>query len=326
MQKHEFIIDETNVGVRMDRVLAGLLPDLSRTEIQNLAPIGNIKLNGNVVSRLSVKLALNDKIEIDVPIQAALDLAGQEMDLNILFEDDDIIVVNKPRGMPMYPGPGHKKDTLVQGLIHHTNGHLSSLGGEHRPGIVHRLDMNTSGVVIVAKTDIAFHKLSELFSKHTLVRKYIAFCWNIPKHDAAIITGNIGRHFKNRQKMSMVKTGGKEAETHIDLMHIWTRPNVSQIHCTLKTGRTHQIRVHLSAHGYPVMMDPLYGKDRNFVHALQPSFLLDFCNEHHGQMLHADTLEIEHPINGKTLKFRAPLPDDMTELQTALDDYQETFG
>ncbi len=321
-----FTINEEYINQRIDKVLADFCPEISRANIQNLGEQNKIKLNNNMLNKLSIKTKLNDVLEIDIPEQEPLDIKGKELDLDILFEDDDIIVVNKPRGLTMYPGPGHLDNlTLASGLLHHTNGHLSKIGGENRPGIVHRIDKDTSGIVVVAKTDSAYYELTKMFSEHNLIRKYTCFCWGVPNSDSATITGNIDRHFKNRQKMSMVKTGGKYAETEIELMDFWGLVNVSKIHCTLKTGRTHQIRVHLSANKLPLIGDDLYGKDKNNMLKIDiNSDFWKFLKEHRGQLLHADTLEFIHPITKEKLNFQTELPLDMLEFEECLNDYTPT--
>ena len=235
----------------------------------------------------------------------------------IIYEDDDIIVVDKPRGMVMYPAAGNHDGTLVQELSGHCP--LSPLGGLTRPGVVHRIDKDTSGAVILAKTDAAFRALVKVFSGHKLTRKYIAFVWNVPTWVAADIEGNIARNSRNRQKMSMVKIGGRPAKTSVEVINVWTRAGVSELRCALYTGRTHQIRVHLSAHGFPVLTDPLYGRGKES--KIKQGPLLDFLRNHDGQCLHAETLELSHPATGAPMKFRAPLPRDLKELKIELENY-----
>ena len=233
-------------------------------------------------------------------------------------EDDDIIVINKPRGVVMYPSAGNKTGTLVQNILAHT--HLSPLGGVTRPGVVHRLDKDTSGVMVFAKSDAAFRGLVKIFSTHDLTRKYIAFVWGVPNWDGADITGNLARSSRNRQKMSLVKSGGKPAHTIVNVSTVWPRAGVSEFRCTLMTGRTHQIRVHLSAHGFPVLCDPLYGRTSNRLATVRDADLLEFLKNHDGQMLHAEILDFTHPVTGEKLHFKAKLPADMYELKSILDE------
>jgi len=312
----EFIVSEDSAGVRLDKFLVGTLPDFSRSEIQRFT----ISRNG-APAKFSEKVKPNDKITVtipDSPTDVATDNISDELDLEILYEDDDIIVVNKPRGVVMYPSAGNKTGTLVQNLLSYT--HLSALGGATRPGVVHRLDKDTSGVMVFAKSDAAYRGLVKTFSAHDLTRKYIAFVWGVPNWTEADITGNIARSSRNRQKMTMVKTGGKPAHTVVDVLNVWPRSGVSEFRCTLMTGRTHQIRVHLSAHGFPVLCDPIYGRGATRLGSVRDEGLLDFIKEHNGQMLHAQILEFVHPVTGQQMKFKTDLPDDMLELRAILDD------
>lgn len=312
----EFIVAEDSAGVRLDKFLVGTLPDFSRSEIQRFAILRN-----GAPAKFSEKVKPNDKITVtipDTPTDIATDNISDELDLEILYEDDDIIVVNKPRGVVMYPSAGNKTGTLVQNILSHT--HLSALGGATRPGVVHRLDKDTSGVMVFAKSDAAYRGLVKIFSNHDLTRKYIAFVWGVPNWTGADITGNIARSSRNRQKMTMVKTGGKPAHTVVDVLNVWSRTGVSEFRCTLMTGRTHQIRVHLSAHGFPVLCDPIYGRGATRLGSVRDEALLDFIKEHNGQMLHAQILEFVHPVTGQQMKFKTDLPDDMLELRAILDD------
>ncbi|MBO4745780.1 MAG: RluA family pseudouridine synthase [Alphaproteobacteria bacterium] len=312
----DFVVDLESAGVRLDKFLVGVLPEFSRSEIQHFT----ISRNGKN-AKVSDKVKPDDKITVtipDAPTDVATDNISDDIDLDILYEDDDIIVVNKPRGVVMYPSAGNKTGTFVQNILSHT--HLSALGGETRPGVVHRLDKDTSGVMVFAKSDAAYRELVKVFSTHNLTRKYVAFVWGVPNWTGADITGNIARSSRNRQKMTMVKTGGKPAHTIVDVLDVWTRTGVSEFRCTLMTGRTHQIRVHLSAHGFPVLCDPIYGRAATRLGSVRNPDLLDFLKEHTGQMLHAQILEFAHPITGKPMKFKTDLPDDMLELRAILDE------
>jgi 23S rRNA pseudouridine1911/1915/1917 synthase len=313
-----FIITETDAGKRLDKFLAEQMPEFSRNEIQKFA-VRNTKYETRN-AKFSDKIKSGDEYVVDVPdVDERVSHIESRVSflLEILHEDDDIIVVNKPRGIVMYPAAGNFDGTLVQNVLAHTT--LSTLGGAMRPGVVHRLDKDTSGVVVLAKSDAAHRALTKMFSEHDLVRKYIAFVWGVPNWESADITGNIARSSRNRQKMSMVKTGGKEAHTEVEVMEIWGREKISQIRCTLHTGRTHQIRVHLSSHGFPVLCDPVYGRGATRLGSVKNMELLDFLREHHGQMLHASILEFNHPITGTPLKFKTKLPADMAELKEILD-------
>jgi 23S rRNA pseudouridine1911/1915/1917 synthase len=312
----KFSVTDTDANLRLDKFLSNQMPEFSRSEIQRM----EITLN-NAPTKLGARLRVGDVVSVVIPEKTsdvAADNISRDFDLDILFEDDDIIVINKPRGVVMYPSAGNKTGTLVQNILAHT--HLSSLGGVTRPGVVHRLDKDTSGVMVFAKSDAAFRGLVKIFSSHDLTRKYIAFVWGVPNWDGADITGNLARSSRNRQKMSLVKSGGKPAHTIVNVSTVWPRAGVSEFRCTLMTGRTHQIRVHLSAHGFPVLCDPLYGRTSNRLATVRDADLLEFLKNHDGQMLHAEILDFTHPVTGENLHFKAKLPADMYELKSILDE------
>ena len=313
-----FKVDDASAGLRLDKFLATQMPQFSRSEIQEF----NVWRNYRLV-KFSERVRPGEEFLVELTERAsasdvAADNVSSDFDLDILFEDDDIIVINKPRGVVMYPSAGNKTGTFVQNILAHTP--LSTLGGATRPGVVHRLDKDTSGVMVFAKSDAAFRGLVKIFSAHDLTRKYVAFVWGVPNWTGADITGNIARSSRNRQKMSMVKTGGRPAHTVVNVMDVWPRVGVSALRCTLMTGRTHQIRVHLSAHGFPVLCDPVYGRGAARLGSVKNPDLLDFIKTHDGQMLHAEVLEFIHPVTGAPMHFRAPLPDDMATLRCILEE------
>jgi len=311
-----FIVDEQNIGIRTDKFLSLKMPEFSRSEIQKF---DITRANGSAI-KMADKTKLGDVFTVVVSEKKsdiAHDNISSDFDLDILYEDDDIIVINKPRGVVMYPSAGNKTGTLVQNILSHT--HLSALGGQTRPGVVHRLDKDTSGVMVFAKSDAAYRGLVKLFSAHDLTRKYVAFVWGVPTWGGADITGNIARSSRNRQKMSMVKTGGKPAHTVVNVADVWTQSGISLFRCTLLTGRTHQIRVHLSAHGFPVLCDSLYGREKSHIGSVKNIELLNFLKNHNGQMLHAEVLDFVHPITGEKMHFKSRMPDDMLELKDILD-------
>lgn len=315
--QREFIVSEQDIGVRLDKFLAQCMPEFSRSEIQKF----QITRDG-VQPKMSEHVRLNDSYIVVVPESCgdmrADSSISSDFDLDILYEDCDIIVINKPRGVVMYPSAGNKTRTLVQNILAHTK--LSALGGEIRPGVVHRLDKDTSGVMVFAKSDSAYRGLVKTFMAHDLTRKYVAFAWGNPNWESATITGNIARSSRNRQKMTMVKSGGKPATTEVAVMNIWPRFGICEIRCNLLTGRTHQIRVHLSAHGFPILCDPIYGRGAARLGSVKNQDLLDFLKEHSGQMLHAEVLEFKHPVTGEQMHFKAKLPDDMLELKCILNE------
>ena len=315
-ETREFFVPLEFAGVRIDKFLVAQLPDFSRSEIQRFTILRN-----GAPAKFGERVKMDDKITVQIPpaqTDVATENISNELDLEILYQDDDIIVINKPRGVVMYPSAGNKTGTLVQNLLSIT--HLSAMGGQTRPGVVHRLDKDTSGVMVFAKTDAAYRGLVKMFSAHDLTRKYIAFVWGVPNWTGADITGNIARSSRNRQKMTMVKSGGKPAHTSVEVLNAWPRAGVAEFRCTLLTGRTHQIRVHLSAHGFPVLCDPIYGRASARLGSVRDPDLLDFIRTHNGQMLHAAVLEFNHPVTGAKMSFKTPLPDDMLELKAVLDD------
>lgn len=312
----EFIVSETDELTRLDKYLSIQMPEFSRSEIQKF----NVRRADGATPKFSEKIRMGDIFSVEIPApktDVATDNVSTDFDLDILFEDDDIIVINKPRGVVMYPSAGNKTGTLVQNILAHTK--LSALGGATRPGVVHRLDKDTSGVMVFAKSDAAFRELVKIFSEHNLTRKYIAFVWGVPNWESADITGNIARSSRNRQKMTMVKTGGKPSHTEVAVINAWSRAKISEMRCTLFTGRTHQIRLHLSAHGFPVLCDPVYGRGATRLGSVRDADLLEFLRTHDGQMLHAEVLEFTHPTTGVPMRFKTRLPDDMMELKYILE-------
>ena len=316
-QIRQFTVSDADDIVRVDKFLSLQMPEFSRSEIQKF----NVMRDSGASVKFSEKIRVGDVFVVEIPdvqTDVATDNISSDFDLDILFEDDDIIVINKPRGVVMYPSAGNKTGTVVQNILSHT--HLSALGGDTRPGVVHRLDKDTSGVMVFAKSDAAYRGLVKIFSEHDLTRKYVAFVWGVPNWEEAEITGNIARSSRNRQKMTMVKSGGKPSHTDVAVVAAWPRAGVSQMRCTLFTGRTHQIRVHLSSHGFPVLCDPLYGRGASKLGSVKDADLLEFLKSHDGQMLHAEVLEFNHPITGERMRFKTKLPDDMAELKYILED------
>lgn len=315
-EKINFIISEDDAGQRLDKFLTIKLDGFSRSEIQRFS----VFVDGNT-AKFSKILKVGDKVSVEIPdrhTDVAAENISSDFDLDILYEDDDLIVINKPRGIVMYPSAGNKLGTLVQNVLSHTR--LSDLGGKTRPGVVHRLDKDTSGIVVLAKSDTAYRGLVKTFSEHDLTRKYLAFVWGVPSWESADITGNIARSSRNRQKMTMVKTGGKPARTEVSVVDAWVKAGVSLFRCNLFTGRTHQIRVHLSVHGFPLLCDPIYGRGGSRLGSVKNKFLLDFIKTHDGQMLHAEVLDFKHPVTGKSMHFKVRMPEDMQELKFILDE------
>jgi 23S rRNA pseudouridine1911/1915/1917 synthase len=289
---------------RLDKVLIALLPDFSRARLQALIKSGQLKVDGKVQKLPSHKLKGGEKLELSVPAPLPAKPRAQKIPLDVIYEDAHLLVINKPAGLVVHPAAGHGEGTLVNALIAHCGKSLSGIGGEARPGIVHRLDKDTSGLMVVAKNDIAHRGLSEQFSGHKLARIYHAFVWGIPRFKNGKIEGAIGRSPANRKKMAITKNG-KDAVTHYTVEEAFGA-KAARLSLKLETGRTHQIRVHLAHLGHGVIGDPLYGKGK--------SPKVDFAR----QALHAAELHFTHPVTKKAMKFEAPLPEDMKELIAVL--------
>ena len=319
IQERIFTANDDDAGVRLDKFLSAQMPEYSRSEIQKFT----VARTDGAAAKMSERVRAGDAYRVEIPapaVSCAVAAPAPDFELDILYEDDDIIVINKPRGVVMYPSAGNHTGTLVQNILAHT--HLSALGGETRPGVVHRLDKDTSGVMVFAKSDAAYRELVKTFAAHDLTRKYVTFVWGLPNWESADITGNIARSSRNRQKMTMVKSGGKPAHTEVAVADTWSRSRVSLLRCRLLTGRTHQIRVQLSVHGFPVLCDPVYGRGAARLGSVRNPELLEFLKTHDGQMLHAEVLEFNHPTTGAPMRFKSRMPDDMQELKAILDDAQ----
>lgn len=295
MEKMEHIILEDQKGDRIDKVISGLDEEWSRTQVQQWIKEGNVLVNGSSV-KTNYKCSLNDQIEISIPDPEALDVIPEEMDLDIYYEDKDVLVVNKPRGMVVHPAPGHLTGTLVNGLMAHCKD-LSGINGVLRPGIVHRIDKDTSGLLMVAKNDMAHESLVNQLVEKTVTRKYKAIVHGVIPHDFGTIDAPLGRDTKDRQSMTVVDNG-KHAVTHFHVLERFK--DFSLVECQLETGRTHQIRVHMKYIGYPLAGDPKYG----------PKKTLDI----NGQALHAGILGFNHPRTKEYLEFEAPIPEDFERL------------
>jgi len=289
------IIVEEETNERIDKYLGEKLKS-SRSKYAAHLKEGKIKVNGNIIKN-SYKLQLGDEIEIFNFEDKPLNATPQKLDINIVYEDDDIIVLNKNRGVVVHPAPGNKDKTLVNGLLYHTN--LSKTGGKIRPGIVHRIDKDTSGLLVVAKTDDAHLKLTEMIKKREVSRLYIALVHGIIQNKEGKITAPIGRDENDKKKMAVTAKNSKQAITHFKVLK--TLNNATLVECKLETGRTHQIRVHFEYIGYPIVNDPVYNNKIKPINDL-------------GQMLHATKLEFNHPITGKKLHFEAPIPNEMQEI------------
>jgi len=303
-------------GERLDKALAGLLEDMSRARLQALIAQGALSLDGRVLTDASARSAAGT-YQLSVPAPLAAEPEPEAIPLTVLYEDADLIVVDKPAGMAVHPAPGTWSGTLVNALLHHCAGRLSGVGGVARPGIVHRLDKDTSGVLVAAKTDAAHQGLSKLFAAHDVERLYVALARGAPRPAKGTIESRLGRSAHDRKKMAVLRSGGREAITHYATERIFgpgDKPLASRISCRLETGRTHQIRVHLASKGAPCLGDPVYGSGPaapRVRDAIEAAGLKR-------QALHAMVLGFVHPVTGERLRFETPLPRDMAELERLL--------
>jgi 23S rRNA pseudouridine1911/1915/1917 synthase len=299
----EFIISEEQKGERIDHFLSTQKElGQTRTQVQRLIDEGFVELNSGEIPKASYKTRAEDCITVKLPPPKKLEVKPEAVPLNIVYEDSDLIVVNKPRGMSVHPGAGRETGTLVNALLAHCRD-LSGIGGVMRPGIVHRLDKDTSGLIVVAKNDLAHQALAGQFKNREVSKKYLALVHGVVKQDQGVIETLIGRHRVLRKKMSVIGAGGegrgKSAITHYKVVERFK--NYALVELDLKTGRTHQIRVHMNYLGFPLIGDPTYGKKKE-------EFKVN------GQMLHAAELSFNHPRSGERLAFQAILPRDMSEL------------
>ena len=300
------IIDDQDDGARLDRALARLFPEYSRTFLAKLIDDGRVRVDDNPATKSSARIARGQRVAIDVPPPAPSEIVSQDLPLTILFEDDDLVVIDKPAGLVVHPAAGHADRTLVNALMFHVK-NLSGVGGQLRPGIVHRLDKDTSGVMVIAKNDTAHRSLTAAWPN--VKKEYLAIVYGKPKKDRGTIEGAIGRDPRNRKRMAVVRSGGRAAIT--DYAVVETLRYVSLLRCTLRSGRTHQIRVHLKHLGHPIVGDPMYSGPqwRGIPDKRVQKLLSSFSR----QALHAGRLTI--PGRGT---FEAPLPADMSELLAAL--------
>ena len=280
-------------GERIDKYLSEQLEDMTRSHIQKLIKENMVRVNGMTV-KSNFKLSASDQIEVEIPELKEPDILPENIPLDILYEDQDILVVNKPKGMVVHPAPGHYTGTLVNAIMYHCKDNLSGINGVMRPGIVHRIDMDTTGSLLICKNDRAHQALAEQLKEHSITRKYHAIVHGRLKEDEGTIDKPIGRHPIDRKKMSVHCTNGREAVTHYRVLKRFQQ--FTYIECQLETGRTHQIRVHMSSIGHPILGDQVYGPAK-CPYKLQ------------GQTLHAKVLGITHPTTGEYMEFDAPLPD-----------------
>lgn len=292
---------------RLDQFLADHT-EFSRSFIQKLIKNEKVTVNGNLISKVKVPVCFDDEIQIEVPEPEVLQIEPEKMDLAILYEDDDVLVIDKPKGMVVHPSAGHMSHTLVNGLLYHCRGHLSGINGVLRPGIVHRIDKDTTGALIVCKNDVAHQSLAEQLQVHSITRKYEAIVYNNFAEEKGTIDAPLGRHPIDRKKMAVVSAErGKRAVTHYQVLsHL--NHQFNHIQCQLETGRTHQIRVHMSYMRHPLLGDSVYGpKPQKQFEKLE------------GQTLHAKILGFQHPVTNQYIEVKSPLPQYFVELLRTLE-------
>jgi 23S rRNA pseudouridine1911/1915/1917 synthase len=320
-----FVVPAENVSVRLDRYLAeqteAVSASLSRTRIKSLIEEGCVTVGGEVATSPSRKLAAEEQIVLTVPPAQPAEPEAENIALNVVFEDEHLLVVDKPAGLVVHPASGHESGTLVNALIAHCGESLSGIGGVKKPGIVHRLDKDTSGLLVVAKTDAAHTRLSRLFEDHGrklhLIREYQAFAWGVPDRVHGVVEAPLGRHQIHREKMAVTRPErGRDAITHWETIENFGV--ASLIACRLETGRTHQIRVHMAHIGHPLIGDKTYGAGFKTKTALLSGEARAVVESLGRQALHAGTLGFEHPVTGKNLLFQSPLPQDLSALKAAL--------
>lgn len=302
-QKYQFYIEEEQKGTRIDLVLSLSLPDISRSFIQKLFEKGNITVNGKPCTSKKYKAETGDSVEITIPEPVDLKIEAENIPIDIVYEDEDVLVVNKPRGMVVHPAAGNYTGTLVNAVMYHCGDRLSSINGVIRPGIVHRIDKDTSGLLMIAKNDRAHESLSAQLAEHSITRRYQALVYHNFKEDEGTVNAPLGRDPKNRLKRAVTDYNAKRAVTHYQVLERFGRYTL--IEARLETGRTHQIRVHMAYIKHPLVGDLLYGPKKQTIPI-------------EGQMLHAKTLGFVHPRTGNYMEFDSPLPEYFIEILTEL--------
>ncbi|WP_341755747.1 RluA family pseudouridine synthase [Candidatus Tisiphia endosymbiont of Ptychoptera albimana] len=308
----EYNVPNNLDGFRLDKALVSLISKTSRSQVQKSINDFQVQVNGLIISDSNFKVKENDLISVFFKAPDPLTMQEADIKLDIFYEDEDLMVINKAAGMTVHPGSGNHQDTLVNALLHHAKS-LSSIGGLERPGIVHRLDKDTSGLMVVAKNNFAHVHLAKQIESRNLIRKYKALVWGIINPQEGVIRNNIGRDRITRQKMTILKFGGKEAVTHYKTEEIFFDGIISMVECRLTTGRTHQIRVQLSHLKHSVVGDQTYGKNSRKVSSnfsIVPQKLMDFKR----QALHSWYISFSHPVSDKLLEFESPLPQDIVEI------------
>lgn len=303
MDEFVFHIAEDMEDERIDVCVSMLIDSLSRSFIQKMIKEGRVYVNGAVV-KSSFRVKAEDEVRFALPVPASPDIAAENIPLDILYEDSDVIVVNKPKGMVVHPAAGHYSGTLVNALLYHCGKELSGINGVMRPGIVHRIDRDTTGSIIVCKNDRAHNAIAAQLKEHSINRRYEAICYGVIAEDEGVVDRPIGRHPTDRKRMAVNEGNGKRAVTHYRVLERFQR--YTYVECVLETGRTHQIRVHMASVGHPVLGDEVYAPGRRSPFKLE------------GQTLHAKTLGFVHPVTREYIEVEAPLPEYFEHLLSIL--------
>jgi 23S rRNA pseudouridine1911/1915/1917 synthase len=321
----EFVVADEAAGTRLDAWVAGAVADLGRNHAKRLILAGRVAIGGRTIVEAKRPVKPGEAIVIELPPATKAEPEGEAIALNVVYEDDALIVIDKPAGLVVHPAGGHHTGTLVNALIAHCGASLSGIGGVARPGIVHRLDKDTTGLMVVAKTDHAHRGLAAQFADHgrsgPLERGYKAAVWGVPDRPIGTIEASLGRSTRNREKIEVKRTGGREAITHYRVAETYgpkAKPVASLVECQLETGRTHQIRVHLASIGHPVIGDRAYASGFATKSTLLPEPARQIAVGFPRQALHAWLLGFEHPETGEEMRFESPLPADMAALISAL--------
>ena len=297
----EYTVEENLSGMRLDKFLTEIYPEQTRSFLQKLVKSGEIKVNGKSVTKAGFVVERGDQVYASIPAPQAVEIEAENIPLDILYEDADVLIVNKPKGMVVHPSAGHYSGTLVNAIMYHCADSLSGINGEIRPGIVHRIDMDTTGALIICKNDAAHVDIAEQIKEHTVTRRYRGIVCGIVKEDEGTIEGAIGRHPTQRKKMAINEKNGKPAITHYKVLQRFAKYTYMEF--CLETGRTHQIRVHMASIGHPLLGDELYGNPKNLaMKGLQ------------GQTLHAMVIGYVHPSTHEYMEFEAPLPEYFQKL------------
>lgn len=292
----EYTVEESQSGMRLDKFLTEIYPDQTRSFLQKLVKSGEIKVNGKPVIKAGFVVEGGDQVSASIPTPQAVEIEAENIPLDILYEDADVLIVNKPKGMVVHPSAGHYSGTLVNAIMYYCADSLSGINGEIRPGIVHRIDMDTTGALIICKNDAAHVDIAEQIKEHTVTRRYRGIVCGVVKEDEGTIEGAIGRHPTQRKKMAINEKNGKPAITHYKVLQRFAKYTYMEFR--LETGRTHQIRVHMASIGHPLLGDELYGNPKNLaMKGLQ------------GQTLHAMVIGFVHPTTHEYMEFEAPLPE-----------------